>query len=180
MARNALVAGALGCDPSAAPKTIDIIAFRRGNLLNSREDYILALAKLLEADTFRRYETISNYDSTIRDRQKLSLQIESDLETGSRKGFGVVSATETSVACVVPPSKVEWSDGLKELLKRNADVIAPAITSDWEYVDTSTTNLAFLGLQRHQCGYRRGRFTRNNARAEAREDKIRLSTRMVG
>jgi hypothetical protein len=35
-------------------------------------------------------------------------------------------------------------------------------------------------LQRHQCGYRRGRFTRNNARAEAREDKIRLSTRMVG
>lgn len=42
---------------------------------------------------------------------------------------------------------------LRELLKRNADVIAPTITSDWQYVDTSNTNLAFLGLQRHQCGY---------------------------
>ena len=141
------------CELSSAEKTTDIIAFRRGNLMNNREDYILALAKLLEGDTFRMYETISNYDSTIRDRQKLSLQIESDLENGSRKGFGVISVTETPVACVVPPSKVEWSDGLKELLKRNADVIAPTITSDWQYVDTSTTNLAFLGLQRHQCGY---------------------------
>ena len=141
------------CEFSSAGRTIDIIAFRRGNLLNSREDYILALAKLLEGDTFRRYETISNYNSIIRDRQKLSLQIESDLENGSRKGFGVVSVTETPVACVVPPSKAEWSDGLRELLKRNADVIAPTITSDWQYVDTSNTNLAFLGLQRHQCGY---------------------------
>ena len=40
------------CDLSTAAKTIDIIAFGRGNLLNGREDYILALAKLLEADTF--------------------------------------------------------------------------------------------------------------------------------
>ena len=64
------------CELSSAGKTTDIIAFRRGNLLNSREDYILALAKLLEGDTFRRYETISNYDSIIRDRQTLSLQIE--------------------------------------------------------------------------------------------------------
>ena len=54
---------------------------------------------------------------------------------------------------MVPSSKTEWSDGLRELLKRNADVIAPTITSDWQYVDTSTTNLAFRGLQRHQCGY---------------------------
>ena len=150
-----IASGSPPCDLSTAAKTIDIIAFRRGNLLNGREDYILALAKLLEADTFRRYETMSNYDSLLRDRQKLSLEIERDLENGSRKGFGIVSVTETPVVCVVPPSKAEWkwSDGLKELLKRNADVIAPTITSDWQYVDTPNTDLAFLGLQRHQCGY---------------------------
>jgi hypothetical protein len=97
------------------------------------------------------------YEATLEklrlNRQKLSLQIESDLETGSRKGFGVIIVTETPVACVVPPSKAEWSDGLKELLKRNADVIAPTITSDWQYVDTPSKDLAFRGLQRHQCGY---------------------------
>ena len=171
------------CELSSAGKTIDIIAFRRGNLLNSREDYILALAKLLEGDTFRRYETISNYDSIIRDRQKLSLQIESDLESGSRKGFGVISVTETPVACVVPPSKAEWSDGLKELLKRNADVIAPTITSDWQYVDTSSTDLAFLGLQRHQCGYVLGADSDlGEIMLALRREKheIRFCTRLVG
>jgi hypothetical protein len=171
------------CELSSAGKTTDIIAFRRGNLLNSREDYILALAKLLEGDTFRRYETISNYDSIIRDRQTLSLQIEGDLENGSRKGFGVVSVTETPVACVVPSSKAEWSDGLRELLKRNADVIAPTITSDWQSVDTSNTNLAFLGLQRHQCGYVLGadsELARNNARVAPRKDEIHFCTRLVG
>ena len=164
------------CDFSTTPKTIDIIAFRRGNLLNGREDYVLALAKLLEAGTFRKYETISNYDSVLRDRQKLSLEIETDLENGSRKGFGVISATETPVACVIPPSKGEWSDGLKELLKRNADVIAPTITSDWPYVDTPNKDIAFLGLQRHQCGYLLGADNDLEAIAQAlRRDKIKYA-----
>jgi hypothetical protein len=164
------------CDLSTAAKTIDIIAFRRGNLLNGREDYILALAKLLEADTFRRYETISNYDSLLRDRQKLSLEIERDLENGSRKGFGIVSVTETPVACVVPPSKAGWSDGLRELLKRNADVIAPTITSDWQYVDTPNKDLGFLGLQRHQCGYLPGAEGDLAAIVQAlRRDKIKYA-----
>ena len=141
------------CDISSAGNTIDIIAFQRGNLLKSREDYVLALARLLEVDTFRRYETISDYASVVQKRQTLSLQIEADLDKSSRKGFGVISVTEMQVACVIPPSKAAWSDGLKELLKRNLDVIAPTLPPDWQYVDTPTTDLAFLGLQRHQCGY---------------------------
>ena len=38
------------CDLANAAKAVDIVAFQRGNLLKSREDYVLALAKLLEAD----------------------------------------------------------------------------------------------------------------------------------
>lgn len=87
--------------------------------------YVLALARLLQADTFRRYETISDYNSVVQKRQTLSLQIEADLDKSSRQGFGVISVTDMQVACVIPPSKAAWSDGLKELLKRNLDIIAP-------------------------------------------------------
>jgi hypothetical protein len=75
--------------------------------------------------TFRKYETIKDYASVIQKRQALALQIEADLQKNSRKGFGVISVTEIPVACVIPVPKTEWSDGLKELLKRNLDVIAP-------------------------------------------------------
>ena len=141
------------CDLSRAGQTTDVIVFQRGNLLTSREDYVFALAKLLEADTFRKYVTISDYASVFQKRQALSLQIEAELDKNSRKGFGAISVTEIPVACVVTPSKAEWTDGLKELLRQNADVIAPTLTSEWQYVDTSTTDLAFRGLQRHQCGF---------------------------
>ena len=57
------------------------------------------------------------------------------------------------MACVVPPKQPDRSDGLKELLKRNADIIAPTLTAEWRYVDTGTNDLAFLGLQRRQCGF---------------------------
>jgi uncharacterized protein len=141
------------CDLGNASKTVDVIAFRRGDLLKSREDHVLGLARLLEADTFRQYETITNYDEEFRKRQILSLQIESDLENGLRKGFGAIAVTEKPVACVIPRSPTDWSDGLKELLKRNADIIAPSLTAGWESVDTPSTDLAFRGLQRQQCGY---------------------------
>jgi len=141
------------CDLSSAGNTIDIITFQREDLLKSREDYVFILAKLLEGETFRRYETIKDYSAVIQKREVLSRQIEADLHQNSREGFGVISVTETPVACVIPPSKAEWSDGLKELLRRNVDLIAPALPSDWQYVDTPNIDLAFLGLQRHQCGY---------------------------
>ena len=76
------------CDLSSAEKRIDVIAFVREDLLKSREDYVLALAKMLEGDMFRRYETITDYNSVVRNRQTLSLQIEADLDKNSRQGFG--------------------------------------------------------------------------------------------
>jgi hypothetical protein len=148
-----IVSVASPCDLAKAEKSTDVIAFQRGSLLKSREDYLLILAKMLEDGDFRPYERIKDYASVFQKRQALSLQIEADLDQNTRRGFGVISVTDVPVACVVPPSKAEWSDGLKELLKRNADVIAPSVLSNWQYVDTPTTDLAFLGLQRHQCGY---------------------------
>ena len=44
---------------------MDIIAFQRADLLNSRDDYVLTFAKMLEADTFRSFETIKDYASVI-------------------------------------------------------------------------------------------------------------------
>jgi uncharacterized protein len=134
------------CDLANAGKTIDIIAFRRGELLKGREDYVLALAKMLEGDTFRPYETIKNYTSEMQKRQERSLKIEADLDSNSLSGFGVISVTDIPLACVVPPKQPDRGDGLKELLKRNADVIAPTLTAEWRYVDTGTNDLAFLGL----------------------------------
>src|SRR5262249_49571273 len=122
------------CDLGSAGRAIDIIAFQRGGLLKSPEDYVRALAKMLEGDTFRPYETVRNYDSEMAALQALSLQIEADLDSNSRNGFGVISVTEMTVACVVPPKQPDRSDGLKELLKRNADVIAPTLPAEWQYV----------------------------------------------
>jgi len=141
------------CDLSSVGKTIDVIAFQRGELLKSREDYVLALAKMAEGETFRRYEAVKDYASVFQKRQALSLQFEAEVDNNSRKGFGVIAANTTAIACVIPPSQPDRSDGLKELLKRNADAIAPALTAEWQFVDTPTNDLAFLGLQRQQCGY---------------------------
>lgn len=141
------------CDLSNAAKKIDVIAFQRGDLLKEQEEYLLALAKLLEGDIFRPYEIISDYASVLQKREALSRRIKSELSDNSRQGFGVISVSEMPVACVVPPPKSDRSDGLKELLKRNADVIAPGITAEWQYLDKSTVELAFFSLQRHQCGY---------------------------
>lgn len=141
------------CDLSKAREAIDVIAFQRGGLLNSNADYVLALGKMLDEGAFRKYETISNYNSDLRNRQILSLEIERDLDRAMRKGFGVISVTEVPVTCVVPPAEAGWGDGLKELFGRNADLIAPTLNADWQYVETPTTDLALRGLQRHQCGY---------------------------
>jgi peptidoglycan hydrolase-like protein with peptidoglycan-binding domain/uncharacterized protein YecT (DUF1311 family) len=140
------------CDLSSAASSIDIIAFKRGELLKDRKDYILTLVKMIEGDTFREYQIISDYASVFQKRQTFSLEIERDIENNKRKGFGAIAVTESPVACVITPEPVEQSDGIKELLKRNRDVIAPKLTSDWQFVDTNS-DLAYLGLQRRQCGY---------------------------
>jgi uncharacterized protein len=141
------------CDLSQASSSIDVIAFQRGELLKDREEYIMALAKMMEGETFRKYEIVSEYPKEFQNRQTLSLEIETDIDSNTRKGFGVITTAGSAVACVITPNRTERGDGLKELLRRNTAVIAPAVTGDWKTVDTANTDLAFLGLQRRQCGY---------------------------
>ena len=140
------------CDLSKAASSIDVIAFQRGELLKGRDDYILAMAKLVEGDAFRKYQVISDYASVFQKRQALSLEIERDVQQSERKGFGVIAVGDSPVACVITPEPRNRVDGLKELLKRNRDIIAPKFTADWQFIETNT-DLAFLGLQRRQCGY---------------------------
>ena len=129
-----------------------MIAFQRGGLLKQREDYIRTLVKLVEANTFRKYKVISGYSADEK-LQTSSLQIEADVEKNARKGFGVIAVSDDLPAtCIMDPTPRELDDGIKELLRRNQDLIAPKLTSDWQFVE-GTTDLAFRGLQRRQCGY---------------------------
>jgi hypothetical protein len=57
--------------------------------------------------------------------------------------------------CVIPPTKEEQLDGLKALLTRDGDLIAPSLTSNWRFVETSI-DPALRGLQKRQCGYAAG------------------------
>jgi uncharacterized protein len=140
------------CNLSMAASLIDIIAFERGELLKEREDYIRELVKLVNGDSFHKYQIISNYAAQERQLQTLSLRIESDVEKDAREGFGVIAVSDQPVACVVPPTLADQVDGIKELLRRNQDSIAPKLESDLQFVDT-TVDLAYFGLQRKQCGY---------------------------
>jgi hypothetical protein len=123
--------------------------------LKRREDYIRALVKLIEGNNFREYKIIVDYASLAKNREIFSLQLESDVEKNGRKGFGVITVSDSPAACVINPTQVEQIDGVEELLRRNRDLIAPKLTSDWQFVQT-TADLAFRGLQRQQCGYAAG------------------------
>jgi hypothetical protein len=147
---------------SEATSGIDIIAFQRGDLLKQREEYVLNLVKEVEGDLFRQYKVITDYKKEFEKQQALSIEIERDVEKGARQGYGVISLSDSSVACVIaePSNEVkdgpsltstEVKDGLEELLTRSQDVIAPKLTADWRFIDTSA-DLAFRSLQRKQCG----------------------------
>jgi hypothetical protein len=152
MGAKNLTAGTAPCDLRTAASSVDVIAFQRGGLLKQHEDYIRTLVKLVEADTFRKYKVITDYSADEQKLQTLSLQIEADVEKNTRQGVGVIAVSDSPAACVVNPTPAEQADGIKELLHRNQDLIAPKLTSDWQFVQ-GTTDLAFLGLQRQQCGY---------------------------
>lgn len=140
------------CDFNKAATSIDIIVIERGELLKERDSEILSLSKLIEEGTFKKLEVISDYASLHQSLETLSLQIESDVEKNSRQGYGVLAVNDSSAACVITMRSAEQLDGLKELLKRNRDLIAPNLTAEWQFVET-TADLAFRGLQRKQCGY---------------------------
>ena len=140
------------CNLEKALSSVDIIAFQRGQLLKEREDYLRELAKLVNEDAFRKYQLVSDYRSRDNGLQTLSLKIESDVEKDAREGFGVIAVSDSPAACVVTPTSADQVDGIKELLRRSQDLIAPKLESDLQFVDT-TVDLAYFGLQRKQCGY---------------------------
>jgi hypothetical protein len=128
------------------------MAFQRGELLRNSENYILTLVKMIEGDTFRKYQIISDYASVSQKRQALSLEVQRDIENGQRKGFGVIAVAESPVVCVITPESNGKIEGIRELLRRNRDIIAPKLASDWTFNETNG-DLAYLGVQRRQCGY---------------------------
>ena len=140
------------CDMSNVGSTTDIIAFQRGEFLKSRDDYIVRLVKMVEDGTFRDLKIIVDYASMAQKAQALSLQIESDVQAKQRAGYGVIAVSKSPTTCVITPEPTTRLDGIKELLRRNSYAIAPKLTADWQFVDV-TPDLAYLGLQRHQCGY---------------------------
>jgi tetratricopeptide (TPR) repeat protein len=146
-----VLSGPQPCDLSVVTSSIDIIAFKRGELLKQNESFIAALVKLIEQSTFRQYKIITDYPGEQR-LAVLSLQIESELEKNAREGYGILALGEFGAMCVVPPKDSKQSDGLKLLLTRDRNLIAPKLAADWQFV-TMSTDLAFLGVQRRQCAY---------------------------
>jgi tetratricopeptide (TPR) repeat protein len=140
------------CNLARADAEADIIAVQRGELLKQRDDYIVAFAKNIESHAFRQYQIITDYPNLYKERRALALEIERGVETGKRQGYGLIAVGEIPIACVVPGAGNKDVVGLNELLNRNEDVIAPRLTSTWQIIETSS-DLAFRGLQRRQCGY---------------------------
>jgi hypothetical protein len=143
---------ARACDLGTAVSTIDILAFQRGELLKQKNEYILAWAKLMEGDIFQQYRVLADYARDFQKKEALSLQIEAEVSANARPGYGVIKVSETPVVCLVPPTTDEQLGGLKRLVNRDQYWIAPSLTSDWQFVQT-TEDLAYRGLQRQQCGY---------------------------
>ncbi len=140
------------CDLSSVGSIADIVAFQRGELLKSGDAYIVQLAKMVEDTTFRELKIITDYPSMFQNAQAFSLQIETEIQANQRAGYGVITASESPTTCVIKAEQTNRLDGIKELLRRNSYVIAPKLTGDRQFVEV-TADLAYLGLQRHQCGY---------------------------
>ena len=170
-----VLSGPQPCDLPVTASSIDIIAFQRGGLLKERENYIAVLVKLVEQNTFRQYKIVTDYSGEKQRREALSLQIESDLERSVREGYGILAVSESGTMCVVPPKASEQMDGLRALITRDRDLIAPNLTSDLQFVET-TDDLAFRGVQRHQCGYVAGELAALRTVMEAlRREQLRYS-----
>ena len=117
------------CNLSSAGSTFDIIALQRGEFLKSSEEYIVRLVKIVEDGSFRELKIITDYPSMFQKAQALALQIERDVETNQRAGYGVIAVSESPTMCVITPTPTNCLDGMKELLRRNSYVIAPELTA---------------------------------------------------
>ena len=114
-AKDILSSRRLRCCEAAA-SAVDILAFQRGELLKQKDEYILALAKLMELDTFQQYKVLSDYATEFQKREALSLQVEDEVSRNVRIGSGVIKSGEAPIVCVVPPSISEQLGGLRDLL----------------------------------------------------------------
>jgi uncharacterized protein YecT (DUF1311 family) len=141
------------CDLPKAASNVDIIAFHRSDLLREKVAYKLALAGLLKDNTFRKFDVVNDFAEMLKKRQEFAEQLRAELDQNTRKGFGVGEVNDVLAFCLIAPSIKDGSDGLKEIVKRNVEIIAPSLKSDWKFVETSDADSAYLGLQRRQCGY---------------------------
>jgi hypothetical protein len=150
---KALSSGQNPCDLSKVSASTDVIAFSRGDLLKMPESYIGALVRLIEDEQFHEYQTLTNYVSERKELEAKSFVIESEVAAGTREGYGVLSAgDEMGAACIITPRPREKLTGLQQLLNRNKGVIAPKLSAQWKFVET-TADFAYRGLQRQQCAY---------------------------
>jgi hypothetical protein len=143
-----------GCDLSSVQTATDMIVLNRGDFLAQREDRALALARLLDANAFRDFQTIRSreYEDDIRKIGALSAEIETDVERGNRDGYGILTLTDPlGVACVIA-QKAEFIDGLKLLVGKERDSVAPQSQHEWRFIPTGRET-AFVALQRRQCQY---------------------------
>ena len=141
------------CDLSRVAGSIDIVAFQRRGFLDGPTDYNRTLVKMIEDGTLRKYQIVTDYPKVLADRLAFSRQLENDVENDERKGFGVITVIGSSSVCVVAQQNSDTIDGIKELLSKNRDLIAPKLSAEWEFADASTADIAFLNLQRQYCGY---------------------------
>jgi hypothetical protein len=143
------------CSTKTVSRSTDIIIARRSELLREREETILALANLLEANAFREIRVIPEADLTAlkQGRDATSLLYQAEVESGARTGFGIINSGDPrGIVCVIDSSRPGYPDGLKLLLGRHKSLIDPRLQVDWKFVDMSADQ-AFVSLQRKQCQY---------------------------
>jgi hypothetical protein len=145
------------CNFAQVPTAIDIVVFHRVELRKQRPDYIQGLVDLLENDGLREYKVVTeaDYNAEIQKIRAVSLTIASDVESNRRTGFGILVVTDAGTpACAVTSNHVTEL-GLKELLRRDKQLISRRLRFDWNVVDMTVDN-AFVALTRLQCGYAAG------------------------
>jgi tetratricopeptide (TPR) repeat protein len=143
------------CDLSRLRTSIDIIVFQRGELLKQDPRYVAALLDLLETDSLRTYDIISEAASkdAIQRFEELSKRIGSEVNNNQRAGFGVLVVNDGKAPiCLVSPDTIE-NAGLKGLLQGERLLISRHLGSEVNTTDSESLNTAFIDLSKKRCGY---------------------------
>ena len=141
------------CDFSRAATSIDIMAFQVVAFRKEERGYSMTLVKLVEDEVFRTYRTLGDFPSFLHGRDVLSQQIEKEVDSNGRSGFGVIDVRESNAVCIIGPVSTDQMVGLKQLMTENRGMIAPKLGTDWSFVQADSDDLGFRSLQRQECGY---------------------------